>query len=153
LLDPTTSSDLTTGAEDVETRSTSSAGRNLPTQWWRSPQPTARLEVISGFQKWDGRVVEVDDSSFVAELLPLDDASGSQPVYADFESHLLEPERVAVGDIIYVTARMVENGRGIPPSKTLAVRLRRIGNWTPAELESIAAEVKQEWAELKDLFD
>ncbi len=90
----------------------------------------------------------------MVEMVPLTDNGNTHaPVYADFESHLLAPELAQVGDIVYVTARMVEYGRGIPASKTVSVRLRRIGNWTKGQLDEMAAAAKEEWSVVKGLFD
>lgn len=151
--DPTSGSDLTTGPESISASATSSTGPNVSTQWWRWPQPERKFEAISGLQKWEGRVVEVGESHFTAELLPLDVIEESQPLYADFELHLLEPDDVTAGDIVYVTARMVENGRGFSPSKTLTVRLRRIGNWTSDDIERLANEAREAWSQLKDFIE
>lgn len=93
----------------------------------RSPQLPAFK--VHGMQKWDGRVLDVDDGVFSAELTPHE--PDGQPVAADFSLDLLLPETdVQPGDLIYVTARTVVDRPGFPPSRTVSVRLRRLGNWT-----------------------
>ena len=150
--DPASGSDLTTKPGSIDLESTSSTSRTSWNQWWRR-QFDRSQEAISGFHKWEGRVVDVDDAIFTAEISSLDAGDDPAPVYADFEKDLLKPDVVEVGDIVYVTARMVDPGRGFSPSKTLSVRLRRIGNWTESEVSAIAEKAHKSWLELQDLID
>ena len=98
-------------------------------------------------------MIDVDVDIFTAEISALDAGDDAVPVYADFEKDLLKPDLVEVGDIVYVTARMVDPGRGFSPSKTLSVRLRRIGNWNESEVSEIVEKAHQSWLRLQDLID
>jgi hypothetical protein len=93
---------------------------------------------VSGLEKWHGRVVEVDGDSFTAELVP---ETPGVVVLADFRTSQLGGERVRPGDVVYVTARMVEQIPGYQTT-TSAIRLRRVGNWSEDEVESIAARAR-----------
>lgn len=151
--DPASRSDLTTRPETTSSASTSSTSRTSWTQWWRRRPTGERYEAISGFHKWEGRVVELDGEVFTAEITSLDPGKDLSPVYADFELDLLKPDVVEVGDVVYITARMVNVGQGFSPSKTLSVRLRRIGNWTESEVAQIAEKAHAGWVEMQDLID
>jgi hypothetical protein len=121
-------------------------------QWWRRQGKDLGAEAISGMQKWEGRILELDESIFSAELTPLSEAG--PVVVADFELRLLLPEQnVAVGDVIYVTARLVERDKGMPPSKTVSARLRRLGKWSEDELDMIKRRAHDRWVRLADFID
>jgi hypothetical protein len=88
---------------------------------------------VVGMQKWEGRVVEVDDDVFSAEIVPTDDGG---PVLADFSRDAIDPdEALAPGDLIYVSVRTVR-GRGNLRTKTSSVRRRRVGRWSADEVEA-----------------
>lgn len=122
---------------------------DIPTQWWRRPSE-GNFEPITGFHKWEGRIVEIADGAFTAELVPLE-IGGGRALYGDFELELLGSEEVDVGDLIYVTSRMVQVRPGVPPTKTLSVRLRRVGNWTPEQVEAVNQRAAEYWSEVRDL--
>jgi len=106
-------------------------------------------ERITGMQKWDGRILEVDEEYFSAELVPYEEVG--EAVIADFPRDLLPDEPVYAGDVIYVTVRTVADRGG--PRRTSAVRLRRLGTWTEAEITENARLAKQDAAELAKYFD
>jgi len=105
---------------------------------------------VSGLDKWSGRVLEVDDEIFSAELIP---DSGAQTVVADFSIDLVAAEDdLQPGDVLYVTVRTIK-GLGGHPSRTSSVRVRRLGNWTSDDLKSHQSSVDQLRASLEDLID
>jgi hypothetical protein len=106
-------------------------------------------ERITGMQKWDGRILEVDEEYFSAELVSYEEVG--EAVIADFPRELLPDEPVFAGDVIYVTVRTVADRGG--PRRTSAVRLRRLGTWTEAEIAVNARLAKQDAAELAKYFD
>ncbi|MEE6137731.1 hypothetical protein SKC41_15505 [Mycobacterium sp. 050128] len=98
---------------------------------------------IMGMQKWEGRVLDVDDDLISVELVP----SGEGPVVtADFARHRLDEEDVRPGDVVYVTARTIRGWGG--PTYTSSIRLRRLGKWTEAEIADQAQRAKEEVKEL-----
>ncbi|WP_132151903.1 hypothetical protein [Kribbella antiqua] len=107
--------------------------------------------VVSGMEKWEGRVVEVEDDYFTAEITPL--SSEGSAVYADFSTELLYPEVVVPGDVVYVTVRTVNHGRGYGVSRTSSVRLRRLGVWTTEEVEQIKARGRQRFEDVADYIE
>jgi hypothetical protein len=106
-------------------------------------------ERITGMQKWDGRILEVDEEYFSAELVPYEEVG--EAVIADFPRELLPDEPVYAGDVIYVTVRTIADRGG--PRRTSAVRLRRLGTWTEAEIAENARLAKHDAAELAKYFD
>lgn len=98
---------------------------------------------VSGLEMWDGRVTEVDDEYFTAELVPHD---GGLTVLADFRLEQLGDEReLAPGDLIYVTVRSVM-GRSGYPHLTSSLRLRRLGSWTGSEVQDIEEQARAKFA-------
>lgn len=99
---------------------------------------------VTGMQKWEGRVIEVDDDYFSAELVPFADG----PVMvADFaRDRLDEEEELQPGDVVYVTARTVRGIGGVTHTST--IRLRRLGRWTEEEIADQARRAKEQAAEL-----
>ncbi|TDD62006.1 hypothetical protein E1263_05155 [Kribbella antibiotica] len=93
--------------------------------------------VVTGMEKWEGRVISVEDGLFTAELTPLDD-TGGPVVHADFNMSKIAPETVEAGDVVYVTVRTVRQRGGLTTT-TSAIRLRRLGVWTSEELDGIRA--------------
>jgi hypothetical protein len=116
-------------------------------------ETTERLEIpierITGMEKWEGRVIEVDDDIFSVELRPL----GEGPeVIADFpKTRLAEGDDLQVGDVVYVTARTVRGRSG--PTHTSTIRLRRLGRWTEADIAGQARRAKEQAAELASYVD
>ncbi|MGE2836274.1 hypothetical protein [Mycobacterium sp. SMC-4] len=104
---------------------------------------------VAGMEKWEGRVLEVDDEYFTAELIPFGDGA---VVIADFSWDLLpEEDQVGPGDIVYVTVRTVADIGG--PTRTSAVRTRRMGTWTESEITEQAMRAKERLSELAPYFD
>lgn len=101
---------------------------------------------VSGLSTWTGRVVDIDDGLFTAELTPGPKTPGAK-VLADFELDLVvtENEELCVGDVVYVTVRRVRAPHGLP-NETSSVRLQRIGKWT-------AADVQEHSSRAQALFD
>jgi hypothetical protein len=103
---------------------------------------------VSGLARWTGRVIEVDDDLFTAELGP--NAGEDGPVVvADFSRSQVADELVE-GDVIYVTVRTVR-GLGGQPNRTSSVRLRRLGNWTPDDIEGFRERAKERASALEGL--
>ncbi len=109
-----------------------------------------RLEVpagsITGMEKWNGRIVELAEGYFTADLKP---ATAGPRVLADFELSLLGPDAdaAATGDVVYVTVRTVRTPAGLP-HRTAAVRLRRMGQWSAEEVAAIEARATKMGEEL-----
>lgn len=116
----------------VDTSEQEAARRRALAEIDRDKRPfTPETIRVSGLESWTGRVLDLDEDLFTAELVP---ASGGPSVYADFDRAQLGPERdLSVGDVVYVTVRMVK-GPGGYPNRTSAIRLRRLGNWTSEEV-------------------
>lgn len=102
----------------------------------------------TGMQKWEGRILEVDTEYFSADLAPFE---GGEQVIADFPRELLPDEEINAGDVIYVTVRTIAARGG--PTRTSAVRLRRLGTWTEAEVAEHSRLAKEDEAELAKYFD
>lgn len=111
-------------------------------------EPTIQPSRITGMEKWDGRILEVDEEFFSAELTPFE---GGEQVIADFPRDLLPDDDINAGDVIYVTARTVAFRGG--PSRTSSVRLRRLGTWTESEIAENSRLAKEDEAELAKYFD
>lgn len=129
---------------DLSTQSRSHPGslRALPT--------TFR---VSDLSTWTGRVVEVDEDVFTAELTP-DERTPGGTVLADFRRDLVvdENEPLQVGDVVYVTTRMVRAPHG-GRSETSSVRLRRLGKWTADDVARLSTRASELASGLSDLFD
>lgn len=148
---PTSSTgDLSAGAEDlaelvrqwlalnppVASRSGSNdehydtAGRMVP------PSDRQPAELITGLKKWIGVIQGIDNGVFTAELSPIDHEGPD--MVADFELELLVPDvpMVASGDVVYLTTRYIKGRLGYSTATT-QIRLRRLGQWSAAELAEI----------------
>lgn len=102
----------------------------------RSRAPEMPPFKVHGMEKWDGRILDIEDGIFTAELEPSE--AGKPRIVAEFSLVLLAPETdVQPGDMIYATARTVIDRPGFPPTQTVNVRLRRGGNWTADESAAI----------------
>jgi hypothetical protein len=131
LLDP--SAGVATGVR--EPRSTLTVPLSTPFAQTRSRERATRR--VTGMQKWEGRVLEVDDNTFSAELDPFDHTGPA--VIADFDIELLSEQIgvVQAGDLFYLTVcTILDRGR---PVRTSVLRPRRLGKWTADELRAIAA--------------
>lgn len=105
----------------------------------KSSRPSGPRDVrVAGLHTWTGRVVDIDDDLFTAELTPGHQTPGSK-VFADFERDLVvtEREELRIGDVVYVTVRRVRTPHGLT-NETSSVRLRRIGKWSSADVEDHA---------------
>jgi len=107
---------------------------------------------VAGMLKWDGRIVDVAEGGeyFTAELTPLE---SGPVVLADFPiANLGEEVDPKPGDVIYVTVRQVTTPAGFP-THTSAVRYRRLGNWTDAEVKEIQERALERRNRLRGLLD
>jgi hypothetical protein len=102
---------------------------------------------IDGMKKWEGRVLEVEEKTFSAELSAVDE--DWPPVVADFRINLLEVENSTVqpGDAFYLTVRRVRLASGVVTTSSL--RLRRLGNWTQDDLAEIKVRAQRRAAMLE----
>lgn len=113
----------------------------------QSSPPPAPSAGITGMEKWEGTVIDVDSDFFSVQLSPL--ADGSE-VTADFPRDLITDDDLQVGDVVYVTVRTVQGIGG--PKRTSAVRLRRLGRWTEAEVAAQNARAKAKLSRLESKF-
>ncbi|WP_327748775.1 hypothetical protein [Streptomyces europaeiscabiei] len=106
---------------------------------------------ITGMEKWEGLIVEIDGDLMTAELSPLGRQGPS--LVADFQTQLLgEDAQVAEpGDVFYLTVRTIRDESGYP-SRTEHLRLRRLGVWTEDEVARLKAQAKTRLDEIEDLF-
>jgi hypothetical protein len=115
---------------------------NLLPTYFNLVRPTQRsTRRVREMQKWEGRVLEVDDKIFTAELDPCD--HNGIPVIADFDLYLLSEQigEVQVGDLFYLTVRTVlDRGR---PVRTSILRPRLLGKWTADELKKIDSRTER----------
>ena len=74
-------------------------------------------------------------------------------VAADFAlSQLGEEDQVDVGDVVYVTVRSVA-GRSGYPTQTSAIRLRRLGKWTDAEVLELEERADEKLSDLEQFIE
>lgn len=109
------------------------------TEQRKSARPSGPRDVrMAGPHTWTGRVVDIDDDLFTAELTPGYQTPGSK-VLADFQRDLVvtEREELRIGDVIYVTVRRVRTPHGLM-NETSSVRLQRIGKWTSTDVDDHA---------------
>ncbi len=107
------------------------------------------LDRVVGLQKWLGRVVSIADEAVELEL----DADAEGPsLIADFPLELFGEEAPLPGDVAYLTVRTVRGWRG-QPSRTVSVRLRRLGRWTEQEVAEIRSVAARESKDLRARFD
>jgi hypothetical protein len=130
--------------ESVETRESLVEPLEAP-----NPEPFGGM--VRGMQKWEGRVTAVEGAYFTAELTPL--THESPPLYADFATELLDPDRVVPGDVVYVTVRTVKLDGGFGVTRTSSVRLRRLGSWTADEVAAINERGRQRFEEIASYID
>jgi hypothetical protein len=106
---------------------------------------------VSGMQKWEGRITEVNDATLTAELTPLLDEGVT--VTGDIDLDLLSPEEdVQPGDVVYVTVRTVIGPSG-HRTRTSSVRLRRLGRWTEEEISRVRSRARERLKSLEQYFD
>lgn len=103
---------------------------------------------ISGLNRWTGRIVHVEEDMFTAELTP---AEHGPTVLGDFSAQNLAPDTPVVGDLVYVTARLVVGPWGFT-STTAGVRLRRLGRWSQAEVDSVESRAEENYLAIESLI-
>ncbi|MFD3447053.1 hypothetical protein ACFDTO_20845 [Microbacteriaceae bacterium 4G12] len=141
---------------DLESITRSSADSDLSTQSRSRPVGRRALPTtfrVSDISTWTGRVVDVDDDIFTAELTP-DERTPGAIVLADFARGLVVDvdEPLQVGDVVYVTTRMVRAPHG-GRSETSSVRLRRLGKWTAEDVSRLSARADEFASTVASLSD
>lgn len=113
---------------------------------------SSKTPKVTGIQKWEGRILEVDGDVFTAELTPMDE--NAPTIVGDFEVALLDndpDEEVVAGDTFYLTVRTVRD-RGAP-TRTSSLRRRRLGRWSEEELSNVRARARKRLESFKDYAD
>jgi hypothetical protein len=107
---------------------------------------------ITGLDKWEGKVLEVEGDIFTAELYPID--REGIPITADFDLGLLGSDAATTvpGDVFYLSVRTVK-AFGMRPTRTENLRLRRLGRITPEEVQAAYAKADALMERLEQLFD
>jgi hypothetical protein len=107
---------------------------------------------VTGLDKWEGKVLEIDGDIFTAELYPID-REGS-PITADFDLELLGSDAATIvpGDVFYLSVRTVK-AFGMRPTRTENLRLRRLGRVTREEVQAAYAKADALMERLEQLFD
>ncbi|SHM59147.1 hypothetical protein [Cryptosporangium aurantiacum] len=107
---------------------------------------------VVGLAKWNGRVLEVGDQFFIAELTPIDDEEPT--VTAEFDLDLLDAadsDALSPGTLFYLTVRTVsDRGRR---ERTSSIRVRRFGRWTEAEASAVKNDAERLRDDLADLWE
>lgn len=104
---------------------------------------------VAGLQQWTGVVVEASDAVFVTELT---DRSSGETFMGEFDLDLLGSDKdIRVGDVVYVTARRVEDRGG--PTRTTSIRRRRLGRWSEEDVRELNAAAEKELSSFMDLFE
>jgi hypothetical protein len=122
---------------------------------WRTPltqvEPTGLCRV-TGLDKWEGKIIEIDGEIFTAELFPVD--REGMPITASFKLELLGSDAVAVvpGDVFYLSVRTVK-APGMRPELTENLRLRRMGRFTPEEVRAVYEKADALLERLEQLFE
>lgn len=154
VVSPSDPTDVTIPSSAFESARDDRIWKFARPQWASRPSEKADdFPAIRGLQKWQGRIVDVRDGLFTAELTSLDSIDGATTFYADFELALLDDAAVEAGDVVYVTARIVDTGRRGNPSKTVSVRLRRLGKWTEEDITSIQARGHGAWLSILNFVE
>jgi len=107
---------------------------------------------IVGLLKWEGRIVDLDNDFFTAELVSIE-GSGAQ-VTAEFDTDLLDrsdSEELRVGTLFYLTVRTVSD-RGLR-ARTSTMVLRRLGAWTTEDMDAIETHAEGLREALADLWE
>jgi hypothetical protein len=122
---------------------------------WSAPPAqmrTAGPACITGLDKWEGKVLEVEGDIFTAELYPID--REGIPITADFDLELLGSDAATIvpGDVFYLSVRTVK-AFGVRPTRTENLRLRRLGRITPEEVLAAYAKADALMERLEQLFD
>lgn len=113
---------------------------------------TPPIQTVTGLNKWEGKILSVEGESFTAELYALD--REAMPITADFDLELLgsDSASVAPGDVFYLSVRTVKS-RGMRPTVTESLRLRRLGRITHRDVQDVYAKADALMEHLEQLFD
>lgn len=129
------------------------SGPGLRTLSTQSTQTRAVIQPgVTGLDKWEGKILSVDDGLFTAELYPID--REGIPITADFDLMLLGSDagNAVPGDVFYLSVRTVK-ARGARPTRTETLRLRRLGRITQEEVQAMYAKADALMERLEQLFD
>jgi hypothetical protein len=142
-------------APEANTTSTYSRQPEPGVSTWSTPPAQARLAGparITGMDKWEGKILEVEGDIFTAELYPID--REGTPITADFDLELLgsDAATIAPGDVFYLSVRTVKS-YGMRPARTENLRLRRLGRITTEEVQAAYAKADTLMERLEQLFD
>ncbi|WP_157968687.1 hypothetical protein [Streptomyces geranii] len=107
---------------------------------------------LTGLNKWEGKILAVDEGFFTAELYPIDREGIS--ITADFDRELLgsDAASAAPGDVFYLSVRKVSSP-GKRPTLTESLRLRRLGRITQKDVQDVYAKADALMEHLEQLFD
>src|SRR5581483_8576703 len=126
----------------------------VPATWRDRPVRPGKDSIwkITGLDKWEGKILEIDGDTFTAELYPIDD--DGMPITADFDRKLLGSDAATVvpGDVFYLSVRTV-SAPGRRPSRNENLRLRRLGRITPEEVRAVYAKANALMECLEQLSD
>jgi hypothetical protein len=137
------------------TGSTQTGQPEIGVSTWSTSLNQVRATVpanITGLDKWEGKVLEVEEDIFTAELYPIDREGIA--ITADFELALLGSDAASIvpGDVFYLSVRTVKE-YGKRPTRTESLRLRRLGRITPEEVRDAYAKADILLEQLEQLFD
>lgn len=111
--------------------------RTLPSSSWHAEADGLPRERLIPLQAWEGAVLEVDDSSFVARAVDVagehadEEVSLPKDELSDFDLDLLEP-----GAIFYWTIGYREKPGGAR-ERVSQIRFRRLPAWSTPQLEQV----------------
>jgi hypothetical protein len=122
---------------------------------WSTPAALAQRlgpRRVTGLDKWEGKILEIDGDTLTAELYPID--REGVPITADFNLELLGSDAATAvpGDVFYLSVRTVK-APGMRPTRTENLRLRRLGRITPEEVQAAYAKADALMERLEQLFD
>lgn len=146
---PTQEEGLTTSPQKSSSAAIINTRRRAMSEAGKPERPSSPAVRVQGMRKWHGRVVDREDEFFTAELVP--DHPGPT-VLADFEVGQLGEPDVSVGDVVYFTVRMVLSPSGYP-TRTSAIRLRRLGLWTQEQVDRIQAEAAADFEDFSQFVE
>jgi hypothetical protein len=131
-------------------------GRSEPgvSTWSTSPAQVRPISParITGLDKWEGKILEVEGDIFTAELYPID--REGMPITADFNLELLGSDAATIvpGDVFYLSVRTLK-AYGMRPARTENLRLRRLGRITPEEVQTAYTKADALLERLEQLSD
>jgi hypothetical protein len=99
-------------------------------------KPQLVPEPILEIKKWTGVILAATEGVLTVELRPSDHED--QALEADFDAGLLGPDSAVIrpGDVIYVTTSYIRGKWSYPKAMT-ELRMRRLGQWSEAEISEI----------------